>query len=132
MISPLSASHSLLALSAGAACLHYQNRPFGGFLSRWKEFRGIKTLCFLCAFRSLQHLNIGCPDFAAVLWILFNVIRYLLTFRQRLVSVCSDGGEMNKDIVAAILVGYKSEAFFGVKPFTVPLFIRYSLIIASI
>lgn len=65
----------------------------------------------------LSNANVDSAELAAVLRVPLGVKSYLLAFDQGLESVRDDRREMHKNIIAAVIVGDKAEAFIRVKPF---------------
>lgn len=65
----------------------------------------------------LDSTNINSAQLARILGIRLGRISYLLAFFQSLEAICDDSGEVNENIVAAVIVGNKAKAFCGVKPF---------------
>lgn len=59
----------------------------------------------------LSNANVDSAELAAVLRVPLGVKSYLLAFDQGLESVRDDRREMHKNIIAAVIVGDKAEAF---------------------
>jgi hypothetical protein len=86
----------------------------GAFLGRQKPpafRRGLVVSCL-----KLDNLNVYRTQLAAVFGILFGFVGHFLTLVQGFVSFTNDGREMNKDILAAIIVRNEAIPFFRVKP----------------
>ena len=65
----------------------------------------------------LHYANINSPQLAGIFGIRLGGIGNLLTLFQSLEAVCDNSGEVNENIVAAVVVRNEAEAFCGVKPF---------------
>ena len=66
---------------------------------------------------SLDHSNIDGAELALVFRIGFCFERDLLAFLQLLEAFALNGGEVDKDITTAIVIGDEAVALFGIKPF---------------
>lgn len=65
----------------------------------------------------LQGTNVDSANLAAVAGVGLGVKRDLLTLGEGLEALGDDRGEVDENILAAIVVGNKAEALFRIEPF---------------
>jgi len=68
-------------------------------------------------FLPLCRADVGSSEPAPVPGILLDTEGYALAFRQSLKPICDNRREMHEDIIAAGIVGNKTEPFIHVEPF---------------
>ena len=61
--------------------------------------------------------DVHSAEFVRIAGIGLDIIGYLLAFVQRLEAIANDRGEVHEYIVAALVIGDKTEALFRVEPF---------------
>lgn len=61
--------------------------------------------------------DVGSAKLAGVLGVGFRLKGDLLAFFQLFKAIALDGGEVNEDIAASIVIGDEAVALFGIEPF---------------